>query len=893
MTTWNFILFTFVGKTTLADSLLASNGIFSQKLAGKLRYLDSRKDEQERGITMKSSSISLGYNFNETNYLINLIDSPGHVDFSGEVSAAVRLCDGAVILVDVVEGVCPQTITVLRQAWTENLKPILVLNKIDRLITEQKMTPLDAYIHLQQLLEQINCIVGELFTSKILQKDEENENEATKVRQHRTSETSKTESFTFDWSHPLEDEDDSDLYFCPERENVIFASAIDGWAFTVETFSRIYAIKLEANQKVLQHTLWGDFYLDKKKNRIMRGAQANAKKPLFVQLILQNLWSVYETIVERRDHEMLQKIVSSLKIQVNKRDLCHSDSKIQLKALFGQWLPLHEAVLAKVCQLLPSPLDLTETRVENLMCSRLRKFQSLPQETQKLKEAFLKCSADESACKIICVSKMFTVDASHLPENRPHQLTPQEIQARREFYKLRAAQMAQEGDSSNQLPDIETNVSTQDTTKSQVNEVFIAFARIFSGTVKPGDKVYVLGPKYDPSNAPESVDESVTLKDLPSSEHVTITTVKRIFLLMGRELECVNEASAGSVVGLSDLEHHILKSATLSNSLYCPPFIDLHVAAQPILRVAIEPQNPTDMPHLVQGLKLLNQSDPNVVVKMQETGEHVIITTGEVHLEKCIHDLQNLFAKVPLNVSDPIIPFRETIVEPPKIDMVNGAIEISHKQQKGEEKEIKFFTANKQCSFIVEAIPLPESVTHFILEQSQVARALNSAKGSEVKSEEITKFKERLSKLFREDGTNKWNGNLIECISSFGPKYCGPNVLIDASGKQLLQSVWSAKSESSSDSLTSIYESSLINGFQLATQCGPLCEEPMMGVAFLLKDWSFLDDIPKTGISGPISGQIISTMKEVCRKSFNAQPRRLLMAMYSCTIQVSAEALGE
>ena len=139
------------GKTSLADSLVAANGIISARMAGRLRYLDSRKDEQERGITMKSSAISLFYPCDEKEYLINLMDSPGHVDFSSEVSTAVRLCDGAIVVVDVVEGVQPQTKAVLRQAWDEGIKPILVLNKIDRLIVETKLDTLAAYHHIAQV----------------------------------------------------------------------------------------------------------------------------------------------------------------------------------------------------------------------------------------------------------------------------------------------------------------------------------------------------------------------------------------------------------------------------------------------------------------------------------------------------------------------------------------------------------------------------------------------------------------------------------------------------------------------------------------------------------------------------------------------------------------------
>ena len=152
------------GKTSLVDSLISSNNIISPRLAGDVRYMDSRPDEQERNITMKSSSISLAFHSDKFNgnYLINLIDSPGHVDFSYEIFSALKIVDGAIILIDVIEGICSQTESVIRQAWDENIKCVLVLNKIDKLITTVQLNPIEAYEHLYNLLEKVNALMASL-----------------------------------------------------------------------------------------------------------------------------------------------------------------------------------------------------------------------------------------------------------------------------------------------------------------------------------------------------------------------------------------------------------------------------------------------------------------------------------------------------------------------------------------------------------------------------------------------------------------------------------------------------------------------------------------------------------------------------------------------------------
>ncbi len=148
------------GKTTTSDSLLAAAGIISQRIAGEALALDYLKVEQQRGITVKSANISLYHEYQGKPYVINLVDTPGHVDFSGHVTRSLRMMDGAILVVDAVEGVMPQTETVLRQSLEERVRPILFINKVDRLIKELKYTPEQIQQRFIEIIKEVNHLIS-------------------------------------------------------------------------------------------------------------------------------------------------------------------------------------------------------------------------------------------------------------------------------------------------------------------------------------------------------------------------------------------------------------------------------------------------------------------------------------------------------------------------------------------------------------------------------------------------------------------------------------------------------------------------------------------------------------------------------------------------------------
>uniref|UniRef100_A0AAY5EB12 Elongation factor-like 1 n=1 Tax=Electrophorus electricus TaxID=8005 RepID=A0AAY5EB12_ELEEL len=952
------------GKTTLADCLVASNGIISTRLAGKLRYLDSREDEQIRGITMKSSAISLHFSTGETEYLVNLIDSPGHVDFSSEVSTAVRLCDGAIVVVDAVEGVCPQTQVVLRQAWLENIRPLLVINKMDRLIVELKLSPLEAYTHLQKILEQVNAVTGTLFASKVL---EERAAKDTEEQQPAPGEQ------VYDWSAGLEETDDSHLYFSPDQGNVAFASAIDGWGFSIRMFAQIYSQKMGIRSELFLKTLWGDFYLNAKAKKIMKGAQSKGKKPLFVQLVLDNIWSLYDAVVTRRDKEKVDKMVTSLGIKVMARDLRHADPKVLLSAICSQWLPLSQTVLSMVCEKLPAPTDIAAERVEALMSVGARRFDSLPEETQQLKKAFLECASEDEAPVIIFVSKMFAVDSRALPENKQRPLTQEELSQRRELARQRHAERQAANQSSESTETAiggsgQTAVTANDTgpgkerilfrasVEGPRREHFVAFARVYSGVARRGRKVFVLGPKYDPALA--TLPRGCFPDDAPPSvPHMASCTLERLYLLMGRELEELDEVPAGNVLGIGGMEEFILKSATISTSAACPPFTPLNFEATPIVRVAIEPKHPSEMQKLVQGMRLLNQADPCAEVLIQESGEHVLLTAGEVHLQRCLDDLRERFARIEISVSEPIVPFRETVIRPPKVDMVNEELgrqqKVAVARQAREEQSrypegvqvdpsglVVLTTPNKLATLGVRALPLPDEATRLLEGNAELIRTMEqfNLMAREGRTMEISPKTLEAVRSFRAELASHLQGrrwrDAVDRIWAFGPRRCGPNLLLNSLEGYCRPSVWQCLEapQGGAGPATPLtlrdLDSSVVSGFQLAALAGPMCEEPLMGVCFAVESWEVRPasrpdrqelgsaaraeeeaEAPAAGggpgrrrgdaagsgggdCYGPLSGQLIAATKEACRYAFQAKSQRLMAAMYTCEIMATAEVLG-
>merc|ERR1719461_1629402 len=302
-----------------------------------MRFTDTRKDEQERCITIKSTAVSMYYELTDADmefmkgkttdgkaFLINLIDSPGHVDFSSEVTAALRVTDGALVVVDCISGVCVQTETVLRQAIAERIKPVLFMNKMDRALLELQLEKEDLYQTFQRIIESTNVIVA---------------------------------------TYADDDGPMGEIQVDPCKGTVGFGSGLHGWAFSLKQFAEIYAAKFKIEPVKLMKRLWGDQYFSAKEKKWNKtGGDGYVRG--FNQFVLDPIYQMFDAVMNFKK-DVYTKLLEKLNIKLSAEDK-ELEAKPLIKKIMQKWLPAGETMLQLITIHLPSPVTAQKYRAEML-----------------------------------------------------------------------------------------------------------------------------------------------------------------------------------------------------------------------------------------------------------------------------------------------------------------------------------------------------------------------------------------------------------------------------------------------------------------------------------------------------------------------------------------------
>jgi len=718
------------GKSTLTDSLVSKAGIIAASKAGETRATDTRKDEQERCITIKSTAISMYFEMLEKDiafikqekeekpgFLINLIDSPGHVDFSSEVTAALRVTDGALVVVDCVSGVCVQTETVLRQAIAERIKPVLFMNKMDRALLELQLEAEELYLTFQRIVENVNVIVA---------------------------------------TYADDDGPMGDVKVNVNNGSVGFGSGLHGWAFTLKQFAEMYASKFGVDVDKMMKKLWGENFFNAKAKKWQKSKEPDNKRS-FVMYVLDPIYMVFDAIMNFKKEEtakLLGKLTNAEGKPVKeilKADELELEGKPLMKVVMRNWLPAGEAMFQMICIHLPSPVTAQKYRAELLYEG--------PNDDDACK-GIKNC--DTEAPLMMYVSKM---------------------------------------------------VPTSDKGR------FFAFGRVFSGKIGTGMKARIMGPNYVPGGKADLYEKSI----------------QRTILMMGGKVEAIDDVPAGNICGLVGVDQFLVKTGTITTMKEAHNMKVMKFSVSPVVRVAVEPKNPADLPKLVEGLKRLSKSDPMVQCMIEESGEHIIAGAGELHLEICLKDLEEDHAGIPLKKSDPVVSYRETVSEESSMMCLSKS-------------------PNKHNRLFMKAAPLPDGLPEAIDD-------------GEINPRDDAKIRGRVL-------ADKYEFDVGEArkIWCFGPDTNGPNLMIDCTkGVQYLAEI----------------KDSVVAGFQWASKEGVLCDENMRGTRFNLYDVALHADAIHRG-----GGQIIPTARRVLYASMLTAEPRLMEPVYQVEIQCPESAVG-
>lgn len=653
------------GKTALMDMLVMQTHDINDRIEKKtgrkrdeqLRYTDVHVLERERGISIKSAPMSLVLQGTRgKSHLFNILDTPGHVNFVDEVAASLRIVDGVVLIVDVVEGVQINTEQIIKYAVQEDLPLTLIVNKMDRLILELKLPPTDAYFKLKHVIEEVNTVIENAFPGQ--------------GEKRRLS---------------------------PEKGNVAFACSSMGWCFTLPSFAKMYADSYpNVDPKEFSVRLWGDIFFNPKRRSFTRKGTEERSKRTFVNFVLEPIYKLYSHTISESPED-LEETLATLGIRL-KPSQYKTDAKDLLKLVCEQFFGAAEGFVDMVVEHIPSPAEGAKKKLD--------RYYTGPTDT-KAAAAIDKC--DQDGPLIVQITKLF---------------------------------------------------NTSDATG------FNSFGRVMSGTARAGQQVRVLGEGY-------------TLDD---EEDMTISTISDTWIAETRYQIPTSGVPAGNWVLLSGIDNSIVKTATL-----VPPrleddedayiFKPIKHFTESVFKVAVEPINPSELPKMLDGLRKINKSYPLITTKVEESGEHVILGTGELYMDCVLHDLRRLYSEMELKVSDPVTRFCETVVETSAI-MCYAT------------------TPNKKNKITMVAEPLDEGI----------AQDIESGKVS------IKEPIRKVGQFFEEN--YDWDKLASRSIWAFGPEEMGPNILQD----DTLPSQVDKK-------LLSTVRDTIRQGFSWGTREGPLCEE--------------------------------------------------------------------
>ncbi|KAH9996535.1 Calreticulin family-domain-containing protein [Russula vinacea] len=697
------------GKTALLDMLVFETHKLDWDADKQTRYTDTHILSRQREISIKSSPISLVLQTTAgKSHLIHLIDTPGHVNFVDEVASSMRLVDGIILVVDVVEGVMVNTEAVIRYALQEDLPITLVVNKIDRLILELRLPPTDAFYKIKHTIEEINTYISGIDPSP-------------------------------------------DLRLSPERGNVCFASTDMGWCFTLRSFA-----KWKLDVAGFADRLWGDIYFNNDTRKFTRkGVDAESPRT-FVQFVLEPLYKLYSQVLSE-ETDSLRDTLAELNIHL-KPVMYKMDVRPLLKAVLDQFFGPTTGLIDMIAEWIPDPSKGAATKVERTYTGPM---------SSDVAVSMKECRSDGPVS--VHITKLYhATDA----------------------------------------------------------QSFRALGRVISGTLKKGSQVKVLGEGYSPED----------------EEDMMRATVDDLWVSGSRYFIPVEEAPAGNLVLIGGIDASITKTATLvstdiEDDLYI--FQPIKHMTQSVLKVAIEPIAPSELPKMLSGLRSINKSYPLLSTKVEESGEHVIIGTGELYLDCVLHDLRKLFAEIEIKVSDPVTKFCETVLETSALKCYAD-------------------TPNKKNRLTMIAEPLERGIAEDI-ETGRVNMRMTP--------------KER-GKFFEEK--YKWDLLASRSIWAFGPDEHGPNALLDDTlpsqvDKKLLVSV----------------KEHMKQGFQWGAREGPLCDEPMRNVKFRILDASLAQEPIFRG-----GGQIVPTARRVCYSSFLMATPRLMEPIYYVEVQAPSDCIS-